>query len=445
MGRKPLRRGLDVHMNGRRVGLYSKAPDGAVSFTYDPQWTQEVGLQISRALPLRDGAQRGPQVIAVFENLLPDSPDLRRLIAERTGAAGTDPHALLAAIGRDCVGALQFLPEGTAPGDAFALHAVPQTEAEIAAALSGLGRAPLGLGRDEAFRISLAGAQEKTAYLRQGGAWCRPEGLTPTSHIFKRPMGALQQGIDMSDSVENEFLCMRLAGALGFDVPQVEMARFGAERALVVARFDRLWQGDWNAGQGRYLRLPQEDFLQALGLPSTLKYQSDGGPSAGDCYRLLAGAQDPRGDQKLFLKAQLFFWMIGATDGHAKNFSLFHEPRGYRLTPLYDILSAAPAHAAGALRNAQYQMAMSAGRSRKYRMDQLHPRHFVQSAVDAGCPEFFAREALAELARRAAPALREITPLAASLPRHVAGPILARARDCARLLVSAAQNDMPLA
>ena len=118
MGRKRVYAPLDVYMNRRHVGQYLRAPDGAFAFTYAADWLAwENRLPISRALPLRPERYTGPPVIAVFENLLPDSDDIRRRVAERVGAEGLDAHSLLARIGRDCVGALQFLPEGESPGE----------------------------------------------------------------------------------------------------------------------------------------------------------------------------------------------------------------------------------------------------------------------------------------------------------------------------------------
>lgn len=427
MGRRPIARDLRVLVNGRSAGLYRRAGSGAISFSYDPDWLADIQIRLSLSLPLREGPQSGPAVIAFFENLLPDNDALRRQIADRMHATGTDPHALLAAIGRDCVGAMQFLPDGTDAGSPFRIEGEELDDAAIGALLSGLGRAPLGMEEDAPFRISLAGAQEKTALLRWNGQWVLPFGLTPTTHIFKRPMGLQQSGIDMTDSVENEHLCARLAAAFGLPVAPTEMACFAGEKVLIVRRFDRVI--DDRAAEPRILRQIQEDFLQASGLPSTLKYQSDGGPGIVDGLRLVWAGTEPARDAVTFLKAQILFWLIGATDGHAKNFSLFHGRSGHRLTPLYDILSAAPALAAGRLRHNQFQMAMSLGTRRHYRMDKILPRHFQQTVAQSPVPESLLSQAMEEIATAGADAIKAATEgLGSDFPDRVATPIIEMAQ-----------------
>lgn len=428
MGRPALTRALEVRINGRLAGDYRFSPSGGVSFTYAAEWLDWApAFPISRQLPLRTDVQTGDHVHAVFENLLPDSPDLRRRIAERTSAQSDRPHDLLAAIGRDCVGAMQFLPPGADPGDPFAIHGQPQSEAEIAATLRDLATTPLGLRPGEAFRISLAGSQEKTAYLRHQGAWMKPMGLTPTTHIFKRPMGMIGS-IDMRDSVENEWLCLQLAGAMGFPVNAAEMAQFEDQRVLIVTRFDRA-----TCPQGGLLRLPQEDFLQALGIPSAKKYQDHGGPGMREGFTLLEGSMARAADQVLILKAQIVNWMLGAIDGHAKNYSLALTPGGSRMTPLYDILSAAPTEAA--FRHKDLRMAMAVGNRRHYRLDHIQPRHFDETAEAARVPPALRRQAFADLAEAAPGAVETVAArLPANFPARVAEPILTRARACAERL-----------
>ncbi|MEJ8473259.1 type II toxin-antitoxin system HipA family toxin [Roseibium algae] len=384
MGRSPIYPPLRIYLNNRLVGHLIKEPSGAIAFRYEFDWlAQKNAIPISLSLPLREDAFRGEPVSAVFENLLPDSDVVRRRVAEKVGARGIDAYGMLAKIGHDCVGAMQLIvgddarqEEGRHVGEAV-------DDIAIEKILKNLVQAPLGLDRDDDFRISVAGAQEKTALFRHDGTWFKPHGTTPTTHILKTQIGTLPNGIDLSNSVENEFYCLKLAEAFGLPVNNTEIMTFGTTKALVIERFDRRW-----TSKGRLLRLPQEDCCQALSVPPTLKYQNEGGPGMAAILDLLKGSDTPLEDQETFLAAQLFFWLIGATDGHAKNFSLFLRPGGaFQMTPLYDILSAQPSLDSQGITRRQMKLAMSVGRRRHYRIDQIHPRHFLQTATMAGVPK----------------------------------------------------------
>lgn len=408
---------LRVLLNHRLVGHLSKAASGAVAFRYDESWLAwEHALPVSLSLPLREDAYGGEPVVAVFDNLLPDADALRRRVAERVGAAGIDAYSLLAAIGHDCVGALQFAAGDAPISEAGGIDGSALDEEAIERMLKGLAQAPLGLSRDDPFRISVAGAQEKTALLHHRGRWLKPHGTTPTTHIFKTQIGRLPNGLDLSQSVENEYYGLKLAAACGLPVDTATIQTFGKTKALVIERFDRRWTGD-----GRLLRLPQEDCCQALSVPPTRKYQSEGGPGLADILNLLKGSDDPAADQATVLKAQILFWLIGATDGHAKNFSVFLGPGGsYRLTPLYDILTAQPSLAAGQVGQRQMRLAMAVGAKNHYRLDRVQGRHFLQTGEKAGLPKTLAREALAVMAETAAKAVDKVeSELPADFPEAI--------------------------
>ncbi|WP_395017716.1 type II toxin-antitoxin system HipA family toxin [Dongia sp.] len=403
MPRHPRHAPLRVCLNNRLVGHLHKALNGAIEFRYDPRWLDwEHALPVSLSLPLRDDAFRGETVAAVFDNLLPDSEALRRRVAEKVGADGADTYSLLAAIGHDCVGALQFL-HGEEEPDPQGIHGEPVNAAAIEKLLQGLTQTPLGLSRDDDFRISVAGAQEKTALLRHKGKWLKPHGANATTHILKKQIGTLPNGIDLSNSVENEFYCLRLAAAFGLPVNQAEITTFGEATALVIERFDRIWTKD-----GRLLRLPQEDSCQALGVPPTRKYQSEGGPSLKQLLTLLNGSDEPAADRATIFKAQILFWLIGATDGHAKNFSIFLTPNGYRLTPLYDVLTAQPSLDAGQIQPKQMKLAMSVGTDRHYQIDRIARRHFEQTGEAAGLPRILIRNSIEAMVDQAEAALDKV-------------------------------------
>ena len=381
MARRSIRAPLNVFLNNRHVGRLTKQSSGAIDFAYDDSWLEwEHAIPVSLSLPLRKTRYLGDPVAAVFENLLPDSRPIRTRVAERVGARGTDAFSLLSKIGRDCVGALQFMPVDDIPPRATTIEGTPIAEDEIAAMIANLARAPLGIGEDDDFRISIAGAQEKTALLRHEGAWLKPTGTTPTTHILKPQIGTLPNGIDLSNSVENEFYCLKLIGAFGLPTNEAEIATFGDSKVLVITRFDRRWTDD-----GRLLRLPQEDGCQALSVAPTNKYENEGGPGITSIAKLLMGSDNSQTDQLAFFKAQILFWLIGATDGHAKNFSIFLTPRSrYRLTPLYDILTAQPSLDTHQIRRNQFKLAMAIGNSRRYRIFDIHGRHFVETGRVAG-------------------------------------------------------------
>jgi serine/threonine-protein kinase HipA len=381
MARPRTRIPLNVYLNARLVGRLRRQASGAIDFQYDPDWLSwEHALPISLSLPMREDRYIGDPVIAVFDNLLPDSDAIRRRLAERVRADRADAYSLLAKIGRDCVGALQLLPEGTEPGPAGAVEGRPVNEDYIARKIGDLAATPLGVNEDEEFRISLAGAQEKTALLFWKKKWYLPHGTTATTHILKPQIGILPNGIDLTRSVENEYLCLKLTATFGLPSAGIAISDFKGNRVLVITRFDRLWTRD-----KRLLRLPQEDCCQALSVRPTRKYESDGGPGMAAILDLLKGSNDPEADQRLFLKAQIIFWLLGATDGHAKNFSIFLQPGGrFRLTPIYDVMSVQPAFDAGQLRRNEMKLALAVGDNRHYVVYEIMPRHFVQTAVKSG-------------------------------------------------------------
>ena len=432
MGRRKAHVPLNVFLNGRLVGVLRRESTGAIDFRYDGGWLDwQSTFPVSLSLPLREDRYVGAPVVNVFDNLLPDSANIRKRVAERVGAHGTDAYSLLTALGHDCVGALQFLPDGIDPGPAGAIDGKSIGDQEIADIIANLASAPLGMGEDEDFRISIAGAQEKTALLRMNGRWFKPTGTTATTHILKPQIGRLQNGIDLSHSVENEYLCLKLLPAFGLSTPSVEIADFGERRTLIVERFDRSWTRD-----GRLLRLPQEDMCQALSIPPTLKYQSDGGPGMREIIDLLKGSDAPDEDVAAFMRASVIFWLIGATDGHAKNFSIFIGPGGrFRLTPLYDVLTAQPSLAAGQIQRKKFKLAMSVGKSKHYDIATILPRHFVQTAALAGVGMPTMRNIFDDLGAHAVRQSEKVAgALPAGFPDEVVTPVISAIRERSRLL-----------
>lgn len=379
-------------MNGEHVGQWRLTPQGE-ELHYAASWLDSPARRpISLRFPLTPDAKpySGAEVHDYFDNLLPDTRPIRERLAQRFKLGSTDAFSLLGELGRDCVGALQILPEDQEPPDVQRIRAEALTDADIAALLRGAvnagAAAPGGVDHDDDLRISLAGAQEKTALLRHKGKWCRPLGATPTTHILKLPLGlAGNMRADMSTSVENEWLCSKILDAYGLPVAHCDIASFEDQKALVVERFDRRLARD-----GKWLlRLPQEDLCQATGTSYLKKYQSDGGPGIDRIMDLLRTSETAQHDRRLFFACQVVFWLLAASDGHAKNFSIRLEAGGaYRLTPVYDVLSVYPILGEGPNRLSPYRarlaMGVKGGSNMHYRISDIRRRHWNATAARNG-------------------------------------------------------------
>jgi serine/threonine-protein kinase HipA len=359
-----------------------------MSFTYDAGWVASKEgrpLSLSLAITLDQLTVTGESVANYFDNLLPDSEPIRRRIQSRYSLPGRQPFDLLAAIGRDCVGAVQLMPVDEEPQGVFTIRATALREERIERLLRAVPRSASPLDDEDDLRISLAGAQEKTALTRHRGRWCLPRGSTPTTHIFKLPLGFVgNRELDLSTSVENEWLCSRFLAAFGLPVAECQMAEFGEAKALIVTRFDR----KLHDARTHWLRLPQEDFCQATGTPSASKYEADGGPGLLQIAKILQASDRRDADLATLLHAQLLFWMLAATDGHAKNFSLSLLAGGhYRLTPLYDVISAWPiaGRKQDQIHEKKLKLAMALhGKSKHYRLTDIRRDHFNATAHRCG-------------------------------------------------------------
>ncbi|MCY3769730.1 MAG: type II toxin-antitoxin system HipA family toxin [Gammaproteobacteria bacterium] len=429
MGRKRQGRVLDVYVGSSKVGMYSREPTGATSFRYDPDWlSSDKAFSISVSMPLTDRTWSGEGVTSYFDGLLPDDRTVREKIAVRERADSAGIFDLLAVLGRDCVGALRFVPEGLDPGDPANMEYRPVSDDEIAARIAALETTPLGVGVDEDdFRISIAGVQEKTAFLQVDNQWQLPLGPTPTSHIFKPAMKKGPTGADFSDTPWNEWLCLELCRALGLESAKAEVLMFDDKPVIAIERFDRVWQ------EGVLYRLPQEDMCQALGVPPARKYQSDGGPGIVDVLEFLNGAIVPYEERMAFMKAQVVFWLLAAIDGHAKNFSISLSPGGYRLTPLYDVISASPWPE---FPDQKIKLAMALGNKNHYRLNQIQVRHFYQTGQRAGLRGQDMEDIFSSLIARMDDAIEATAALAgdAGVPASTTDLILAGASKRARII-----------
>lgn len=381
-------RELVVRMAERVVGLLTEDA-GRMTFRYDAAWRADAaGTTLSLALPPREEAYDDDACRAFFGGLLPEGA-VRDHLARRFGISPGNEFSLLEKIGGDCAGAVSLHPPGIpAPGGGAPDYEWLDDEA-LAAVIADLPARPLGVDADGEVRLSLAGAQDKLpVFVAADGRIGLPRGGSASSHIVKAPLA-------QRDSVVNEAVCLALAAELGLDAAHAEPRTAAGQDYLLVTRYDRCWEGD------RLLRVHQEDFGQALGRPSSAKYEGEGGPGAPDCVALLRDrSRRAAGDVLAFVDALALNMLVGNTDAHAKNFSMLLDSAGPRLAPLYDILCTR------CYTGLSRRMAMRIGGQDE--ADWLEERHWDRFAEQAGLGAAALRRRRRALAERAPGALERV-------------------------------------
>lgn len=445
MSRRTHSQTLTLWANGEHVGRWTIPARGDMELQYDPGWLASArGRPISLSLPfnLNNEVLKGDHVAHYFEGLLPDSDAIRKRVAARFKTGSTEAFDLLAAIGRDCVGALQLLPEGQEPvgvdrvdGIVLDEEAIERHLLEVVSPSHFAG----AMDPDDDFRISLAGAQEKDAFLWWDGQWMKPRGATPTTHIFKLPLGFVGgRQADFSTSVDNEWLCLRLLKAFGLPTAEARIATFGKQRVLIVERFDRMVSSDGT----RLFRLIQEDLCQATGTSPLVKYENEGGPGLQSLFTVVQQSLDAERDLRTLMASQILFWMLRAPDGHAKNFSIQLQAGAagrFRLTPMYDVMSAYPVMGEGpnqwALQDIKLAMALL-GKNRHYHMHTIQRRHFNSTAKKVGYGDN-AEPLLQDLIARTPKVVAQVqAELPQGFSQQVADKVLGGLLNAARVLES---------
>lgn len=422
------RKRLVMLTGGQRVGEVEEDEKGRLTLTYDDAWrSSPTAIPVSLSLPLAHRSHDDAPVRAFLWNLLPDNEHVLERWARTYHVSAGSPFALLRHVGEDCAGAIQFaVPDRVSAlldGDGGVR---PVDEVEIAQRLRTLRRDPSAWHLANTGQFSLAGAQAKTAlhYDPASGRWGDPWGAVPTTHILKPTVA----GFDNHDL--NEHLCLRAARLVGLPAARSRVMSFGAERAIVVERYDRVASPD-----GAISRVHQEDTCQALGLPPTVKYQSEGGPGPEQIIQLLRREVHPaeRANDEVarFVDLLAFNWIIAGTDAHAKNYSLLHSSHQVRLSPAYDVASALPYDD---MYLPKLRLAMRIGG--EYRIERIVGRHWRRFAVTndldpdevlrrvdqlaARVPEGFARAAQEEAVRA----------LGSDLPAVLVERVTVRAARC---------------
>jgi serine/threonine-protein kinase HipA len=377
---------LVVWWAGRVTGYLYLGPDGDTQFAYDAAWLADATAPaLSFSLPKQAEPFNRRACQPFFGGILPEEGQ-RTAIARALGVSAYNEFRLLEHLGGEVAGALTLLPEGEMPALPNAAAPKLLNDDDLVQLLDYLPMRPMLVGED-GLRLSLAGAQSKLPVLMIDGQIALPAPGQPTSHILKPPIARL------AGTTENEYFCMSLARAVGLDVAPVEMRTVVGRSFLLITRYDRS-----TGPAGEVTRLHQEDFAQALGVPSHRKYASEGGPNFPDCFALLrrAATRPPRDILRL-LDAAIFNLIIGNADAHAKNFSLLHKDGAITLAPLYDLLSTV------LYPELSPKLAMKIGG--KAVLDDIEARHWERFAADTQLGASFVRNRVTQLCDSVATAL----------------------------------------
>lgn len=405
---------LDVYLHRDLVGQLKQDDGGQISFSYAEGWlANPEALPLSHSLPLRSERYRGKQCRGYFAGVLPEESN-REIIARNLGISARNDYAMLERIGGECAGAVTFiragepLPERSHHDDEYRTL----SSAELARLLRELPRRPL-LAGEAGIRLSLAGAQDKIAVRVEGNTISLPLGNAPSTHILK-PAVERFAGL-----VHNEAFCMQLAAEVALPMAKTEIRTVEDVEFLLVERYDRTFAHD-AAGSVRLERVHQEDFCQALGIVSEMKYQKEGGPSLKQCFALLREVSSaPVIDLARLLDAVLFNYLIGNNDAHGKNFSLIYRPAqsgqlDVRLAPLYDVVSTY------FYPELTREMAMRIGDA--YHCERVTKADFEKLAADAGLSRMLVNRRIPELAKSILSRLeraRAESPVAQALPEQI--------------------------
>lgn len=368
---------LNVYFHEKIIGKLVQDDDGDINFTYLQEWVDDPhAMAISCSLPLQLETFDRKKCRAFFEGMLPEQ-DQRKIIAKNLGISDKNDFSMLEKIGGECAGALTFLSMGEE------LHAENNhyrelNNEELANILNELPTKPL-LAGERGIRLSLAGVQDKLAVYVKNGKIFIPLNNSPSSHILK------PAHYSYDDLIFNEYFCLKLAKKIHLSVAEVELKKVEGISYLLIKRYDRITE---NSHEG-IKRLHQEDFCQALGIPSTKKYQNEEGPSLKNCFDLIREKSTaPVIDLEKLLDAVIFNFLIGNCDAHGKNFSLLYLNK-LQLAPLYDLICTLY------YEDIEKKMAMKLGG--EYDINKIRLHHFDKFSDEVGLSKSEVRKRILKL------------------------------------------------
>ncbi|SFR60262.1 type II toxin-antitoxin system HipA family toxin [Thiomicrospira sp. ALE5] len=313
---------LYVFYQQSRVGELVKLNARQMRFQYDQAWlASPEAFALSISLPLR--SEPFEQAETFFANVLPEG-DVRAALCKKLGLSEKNDFGLLAEIGGEVAGAISIYSTAQLPD--YESQLLPLSESSLAELLQALEKTPFK-AIDGDIRLSLAGAQNKLPVMKldkTSSSFALP--ISPdlaTTHIIKLA------NAHFKDLVLNEVTTMRLAKALGLNVPEVDFLSVAGKTHFIIQRYDR------SGGE----RLHQEDFCQALAIDAANKYEVEGGPSLNQCADLIRGySHKPAADLLQFVRWVLFNLLVGNCDAHGKNIAFLYAPK-CELAPFYDLIS----------------------------------------------------------------------------------------------------------
>lgn len=317
--------------------IFREDSEQAAVFQYSEN-ALEKHLQISISLPLKAEPFSPEQTRCYFEGLLPEG-FTRKSVAQWLHV---DPNAylsILSGLGKECLGAIQIIDDEDPTPMMEDYRKLSLKQVKALAAEGATESASIMV----ASHLSLTGASGKVGlyYNAKEQVWYQPIGLAPSTHIVK------QSHVRLKNIVINELLALLTARDLGIETSDSFMINTGKGKdqdiLLATRRYDRDMSHSIKSIRGNPcpLRIHQEDFAQALGIPSSKKYEPKNGSYLKRIFELVRRySSKPMEDVVKLLDMLIFDVCIGNTDNHIKNLSFLYgkDLKEIRLAPAYDLI-----------------------------------------------------------------------------------------------------------